>query len=810
MGLVFDEESRLFPIRPPQPRHLLTVLLAALAVAPPAAAVAQLQVAVVHGRVIDSAAAPVSGAAVLLQDSSGNTVSSTSTADDGSFRMADVAPGTYGLRVEVGGSPVLSRTLVVRGSLPVELSLQTGVALSESIVVRGDAGSATVDHSWSIAGAAVREAAEPNPSGRVQATLASLAGWRMEDNGLLHVRGVDDGLLYVQDGIPVYARLDRLFGMPPNPSAIASLHVLNGYIPPEFGFKSGAVVEVRTETGIQGSWTGAFDTGIADLDTRHLEGFAAGPLGSRAGLMVTGSDERSSRFLDPVALENFHNEGRTSSVAAQLTYGTGGHLFTGSAQLGRARYEVPHTEAQELAGQDQHQRTTQMLVSGSWQRVLSARTVWQASAYRRQGSATLVASPADTPVTAGGRRLDERHGALASVTHQRERHTFKFGGELSALALHERFSFAVTHPEDADEAGLSEGALAHGPDDPFEFEDRRRPTLASLFAQDVFQASDRLTLNFGVRFDSSTQLVEETAWSPRVGAAWRAREGTTVRASWLRLFQPPQVEYLLLSSSAEARRLSPFVSEEIGGGTELPAERQSALELSLTHLIAPGLTMDGSLWRRRATDVDDPNVFFGTTVTFPNSVARQRAGGFDLRLAAAARGGFSGSLAYSHARIVQFGPVTGGLFIEDEVAEIQEGTRFTPDHDQRHALTAMGAYANERRRVRLSGAFRYQTGTPAGIETDEPGDLEELRDRPGSDTVDFETGRVKPRAVLDLRSEWTLAHGSRRNAVLSLWMNNVTDETYAFNFGNPFSGTHFGSRRRVGIALRVEFRQSRR
>ena len=110
--------------------------------------------------------------------------------------------------------------------------------------------------------------------------------------------------------------------------------------------------------------------------------------------MLTGSDERSSRFLDPVALENFHNDGRSSSLAAQLTYGAGKNLFSGSAQVGRDRYDVPHNADQEAAGQDQRQRTTQLLVSGSWQRVVSARTVWQASLYRREGSATLEASPA--------------------------------------------------------------------------------------------------------------------------------------------------------------------------------------------------------------------------------------------------------------------------------------------------------------------------------------------------------------------------------------------------------------------------------
>jgi Carboxypeptidase regulatory-like domain len=279
------------------------------AIAPGQRLSAQLQVSQLHGRVIDSQAGPIAGATVSLLDPAGNAIRRTISEADGSFRIADVAPGSYIVRVELAGLVVLTRTLVVRGSLPVELTLQTGPTVAESIVVRGDAGSNTTERPWTLAGDAVREVGEPLPSQRVQAALAGLPGWMSEDNGLLHVRGVDDGLLYVQDGIPVYARLDRLFGMPPNPSAIASLHILNGYIPPEFGFKSGAVVEVRTETGIRNSWSGTFDTGVADLGTRHLEGFASGPVGRGLGLMLTGSDERSSRFLDPGCAREFPQPG---------------------------------------------------------------------------------------------------------------------------------------------------------------------------------------------------------------------------------------------------------------------------------------------------------------------------------------------------------------------------------------------------------------------------------------------------------------------------------------------------------------------
>ena len=72
----------------------------------------------------------------------------------------------------------------------------------------------------------------------------------------MHYRGVDDGLLFVLDGVPVYERLDPQFSAGLDPATLESVQVLSGYIPPEFGLRSGGVIEVRSHGAAVDSWSG--------------------------------------------------------------------------------------------------------------------------------------------------------------------------------------------------------------------------------------------------------------------------------------------------------------------------------------------------------------------------------------------------------------------------------------------------------------------------------------------------------------------------------------------------------------------------
>jgi outer membrane receptor for ferrienterochelin and colicin len=780
--------------------------LAALAVAGTASlASAQDVRASISGAVTSADGRDAVGTQVTLLDQRGTPIATTTTNAAGRFTFPAVAPGAYRVVARDGASRSLAPEVVVTATRTYAVALTLTPGVDESLVVRGGIGDPAPSTMLTLSQEALQALPARLGSRALPQMLATLPGWSSEDNGLLHVRGVDDGFLYVEDGVPVYDRIDAVFGIAPSAATIDTMNVLTGYIPAEHGMKAGAVIEVHSTSKRQG-WAGTATTGGGSNRTATGQATAGGPLTKGLGVGASVVSERSDRFLDPIHPGNFHNRGGTVSATVRLEGALSDRdRLLVTATGGGAGFEVPHGTLQEAAGQDQRQRLRQQAQSSSWQRVWTGTTVTHAAAYRRRINARLDDTLDATPLHAESNRTHERFGSLASVSMERGRHTLKAGGEAARLALDEQFLFAVTDLDDAKDADLSDAALAFTLARPFRFDGTVTRWQASAYVQDRIRISDAISVDVGVRADRTRLLVPASQWSPRVGVAWRLDEATTVRAAYNRFFQPPQPEHLLLSSSPAARALSPFADDDDPGGAEVPPERTHAWELGVERLIAGVSRLSGAAWRRDVTNYADPNVFFGTTIVFPNSVARGTAQGLDLRLDVPRWRGWSAALAYTLAKVEQTGPINGGLFLEDEIDEIGPGVTFTPDHDQRHAASALVTYSRPTHGLSLTTSVRYESGTPVELGDLDDDDLDDLLERPGVERVDLDRGRVKPRLVVDLGATARLRQTEHADVSLKVTALNVFDRAYAFNFGNPFSGTHFGAPRQVRVDLQVRF-----
>jgi len=102
----------------------------------------------------------------------------------------------------------------------------------------------------------------------------------------------------------------------------------------------------------------------------------------------------------------------------------------------------------------------------------------------------------------------------------------------------------------------------------------------------------------------------------------------------------------------------------------------------------------------------------------------------------------------------------------------------------------------------LSFSGRHESGVPLEVEDDR---LEELKAAPGAELVDFERGRVKPRTTFNVAAGLRFFSGDRVSASVQFNVENMFDRPFAYNFGSPFEGTHFGIPRRWSGTLEFSF-----
>ena len=73
--------------------------------------------------------------------------------------------------------------------------------------------------------------------------------------------------------------------------------------------------------------------------------------------------------------------------------------------------------------------------------------------------------------------------------------------------------------------------------------------------------------------------------------------------------------------------------------------------------------------------------------------------------------------------------------------------------------------------------------------------------------MNFDTGRVKPWYVFGWSAGADLINKDHFTVGGQLDMQNVADRDFAFNWGNPFSGTHFGYPRLIAGSLKISFKK---
>jgi hypothetical protein len=713
---------------------------------------------------------------------------------DGHYVAQDVPFGVYRLSLDATGFAPWSELVEIRSEVPVHVSVVLGVAPLTTQVQVNDSATLVDPYRtgalYTVGRQAIGEQSAAQPGRDLLDLVADQPGWLLEANGVLHPRGSEYDVQFVVDGLPMTQNRSPAFAPSFDAEDVESLRVITANYPAEYGRKLGGIVEVTTQKDVPAGLHGQLDAQGGSFST--VNGSAAiSFVQGKNRFSASGEGFHTARYLDPPVLQNFTNRGNAGGFSASYERDfSGGDRLRITMTRNTVRFLVPNELVQQIAAQRQDIANTETSGQIYFQHPLSRDLFLRFSGSVRDSRATLRSNAQATPVIVSQDR-GYREGYLrADLAGHRGQHDWKTGVDGIFSPVHEALQYAITNPNPFDPGTQRE----------FRFAVRHWDVEPSAYVQDQVRLG-HWNVSAGLRFDHYGFVVHESAWSPRVGVSrFVPAFNLLLHASYDRVFQTPAVENLLFASSSQLDAISPAV-------LRLPVRsaRANFYEGGVTKAFFGKLRLDATVFRRDFHNYSDDDVLLDTGVSFPIAFAKARIIGEEVRVEVPQWGRFSGYLSYANQSGIAQGPITGGLFLGSEAANLLTDTsKFAVTQDQRNTLHGRVRFQASRRTWLAMGA-QYGSGLPADTGGADQTFLLAQYGPAILNQVNLGRGRVRPNFSMDAAAGAEIYHKEQRSAVVQLQVANLADRLNVINFASLFSGTAVAAPRSVSAKLKLTF-----
>jgi outer membrane cobalamin receptor len=701
--------------------------------------------------------------------------------------------GTYRLAVTRDGFATFAGLVEIRSALPTDYRVTLGLApLQTQVTVTAgetllDSHQTTTVHR--IGADTLQQRTTALPGRSLPDLVNTQPGWLLEANGILHPRGSEYQTQYVIDGLPLTDNRSPAFAPEIDADDVHAISILTGGYPAEYGRKLGGVIEVVTSGAAHRGLHGSLVASAGSFSTKS--GDAIGGYGwERTTVILSAGVADTHRYLDPPVEENDTNRGTTSHVAMHFERDlTDADRLGIIVRRGQARFLVPNEQVQQAAGQRQDRDSLETAGQFSYQRVVSARVLGDVRGMVRDLSAGFWSNDASTPISAQQDRGLRELYLKGAVSAHAGAHEWKLGGDVNIGSVRERFGYLITDPDRFDP----------GTPAVFSFEGRRADREQALFVQDQIRLGP-WTLDAGVRWDHYQLVVDQSAFSPRLAAAWSWPAADLVlRASYDRAFQTPAVENLLLASSPAINALNENV-------VRLPVRPSlgTFYEAGVSKALFGAIRLDASYFGRTMSNFADDDLLLNTGVSFPIAFRRAEVRGTEVKLDVPHWRAVTGSVSYAYMRGVGELPITGGLLLGNEATTLLTSTdRFPITQDQRHTLRVRTSY-----QLTPSAWMAFTVSYGSGLPVAFMGDRTQAVAQYGQrivDGVDFETGRVRPSLSFDASAGVLVVKTPKHSVRVQADVRNLTNRLTVINFAGLFSGTALAPPRSIAVRLRADF-----
>jgi len=709
----------------------------------------------ITGVVLDPSGAVIVNAMVDVRNPVSGFSRNAITDVAGKFTIPNVPFNSYHVMVTAKGFDAYAQDVDVRSTVPVDLSIALKVeGSSESVTVEAN-GEDLLEKSSTFHTDIDRGLFDKLPLESQSSSLSSLVtlsspGIAADSNGLFHGMGDHAENSFSVDGQPITDQQSKVFSNQIPLDSIASMEVISGAPPAEFGEKTSVVINATTRSGRgltkpTGSVTasyGSFGTSTA--------GFNLGYGGQKWGNFISVSGLNTGRFLDPPEFTVIHAKGNEENLFDRIDYQVS---KADSIQLNlgftRSWFQNPnsfdnvlHTGQTDPSGDplgptDQRSQIKTFNIAPSWTRLLSANSVFTLGGFVRKDQYNYYPSPNAfddlSPIqqeTIAQDRSVTNAGLRAAFSYVKGMHNLKVGATYQQTLLDENDRLGIVDtgllPSLTDPNGnpcFVNGVALGAPCSNllpfdltrggglFDFRGHTDVKQLALYIQDQITKGN-WSFNVGLRGDFYNGLTTHKEAEPRLGVAYNIKGSNTVlRASYARVLETPFNENLIVASvGCNDPVLNPLLGCAASGATPLSPGWRNEFHVGVQQALGKYLVFSGEYIWKYTHNAYDFSILGNTPIFFPIAWDRSKIPGFAGRVSVPNVHGFSALMVFSTVAARFFLPQVSGAGATPSAP----GGVFRIDHDEKFNQTIHLQYQPWQRAPWLGFNWRYDSGMVAG------------------------------------------------------------------------------------------------
>ncbi|MDR3566988.1 MAG: TonB-dependent receptor [Syntrophobacteraceae bacterium] len=653
----------------------------------------------VEGTVRDALGRALPRVEVTLKTSGQEVVGKKRSDAKGRFMFTGVRPGVYAVFGAKKGFEKSTAIAVVKpgATAAAPLTLTSKKALELSVVAqrlvqaRNELSPSTGGSEYHISQSDINTLpqGENTPLNDV---LLQAPGVANDSFGQLHIRGDHGNIQYRIDGVTLPEGITAGFGQALDTRFANSINLLTGSLPAEYGYQTAGVVDINTKSQIENGgsldiYGGSYGTVQPSIEYGGSDGklnyFVSGSyLGDDLG--VENPTSSQSAIHDHTDQANgFAYFSYLLNDTTKLSFMSG--TYDGWFQIPNNPGQTPNPNYLAALGipgfnsaaLNENQYETNRYGVISLQSAIGSDVNYQLSYFSRYTSTHFVPDPIGDLVFNGVAsdvfQSSFTNGLQGDASYRlNDKHTLRAGiyfSDENDVSDNSSSLFPVNS------LGVPTGSPYTIVDDT----SKNGNTLCGVYLQDEWKPIEKLTINYGARFDQMNAFVSANQLSPRLGAVYKLTPETTLHAGYSRYFTPPTNEliapdtlqlYQGTSNQAQVQENSPVLPE-----------RSNYYDAGVIQKITPEFNVGLDGYYETSKDLIDEGQFGQAMIFGPFNYAQGQIKGVELT------GNYhSGKFgAYANLAVTQSlakDVVSGQFnFTPDELAYIADNWIHT-DHDQ--------------------------------------------------------------------------------------------------------------------------------